>query len=285
MKKDTTMTAVVAAAMGIPVVIRHANNRPLKDDVYHRVLYGAIPTLHVVNANATRETLLRSAPWLSREKIKLIYNGVDASRYESATPIDTGLADGDVAVGYVGIFEPRKGLRELALAWPRIAAALPHAHLFMCGKGSLEAELRSTLSNAPRVHWLGHRNDVPSVMRALDMLVLPSHVEGAPNVVLEAMAAGLPVVATAISGTPELVRDGVDGLLVPDRNVDVLVKAVIDMASSPELRSSAGAAARHRALEQFTIDGMIDAYERLFEGLVRGVPTKSFSTEPKSATG
>ena len=285
MKKDTTNSAVVAASMGIPVVIRHANNRPLKDDLYHKTLYGKLPALHIVNAEATRRTLLKSAPWLSPDKIKLIYNGVDAAQYESAKPIDTGLPAGSVAIGYVGAFEPRKGVLDLAAAWPRIAAQVPNAHLLLCGKGSLERRMRSMLESAPRVHWLGHRDDVPSVMKALDMLVLPSYVEGAPNVVLEAMASALPVVATAVSGTPELIRDGVDGKLIPDRNVDALVDAVAGLASNPDLRSRVAESAWRRVREHFTIDGMIDAYEEVFVGLAQAKRRAPYHSTPTSAFG
>jgi glycosyltransferase involved in cell wall biosynthesis len=285
MKKDTTMTAVVAGLMGIPVVIRHANNRPLKDDVYHRTLYGRLPSLHIVNADATRKTLLESAPWLSPEKIKLIYNGVDADRYQSARPADIGVPSGSVAIGYVGAFEPRKGVIDLATAWPRIAARVPNAHLLFCGKGSLETQMRSTLAADPRVHWLGHREDVPSVMRALDMLVLPSYVEGAPNVVLEAMASAVPVVATAISGTPELIRDGVDGKLIPDRNVDALVNALVGLASDPVLRAKMADSARRRAQEKFTIDSMIDSYEAVLLDVVQARGAARYHSMPSSAFG
>jgi glycosyltransferase involved in cell wall biosynthesis len=285
MKKDTTNTALVAAMMGIPVVIRHANNRPLKNDLYHRTLYGALPALHIVNADATRKTLLKSAPWLSAEKIKLIYNGVDTARYQSAKPIDTGLPAGSVAIGYVGVFEPRKGVMDLVTAWPRIASQVPNAHLLFCGKGSLESQMRSRLESTPRVHWLGHREDVPSVMRALDVLVLPSYVEGAPNVVLEAMAAALPVVATAVSGTPELIRDGVDGKLIPDRNVGALVEAVTGLASSPDLRRKMAESAQRRVLEKFTIDAMIDSYEEVLGSLIQARSGSAYHSTPSSAFG
>lgn len=285
MKKDTTNTAIVASMLGIPVVIRHANNRPLKDDLYHKILYGTLPALHIVNADATRQTLLRSAPWLSAEKIKLIYNGVDTDRYSSAKPIDTGLPAGSVAIGYVGAFEPRKGVTDLAAAWPHIASRIPNAHLLMCGKGSLEPKIRSMLDSRPRVHWLGHRDDVPSVMKALDMLVLPSYVEGAPNVVLEAMASAVPVVATAVSGTPELVRDGVDGKLIPPREAEVLADAVVGLASSPDLRSRMAEAARRRVAENFTIGAMIDSYESVLKGVSRAKKSAPLHSTPSSAFG
>ncbi len=269
MKKDTTMTAMVAAMMKIPVVIRHANDRPLHRGPYGQTLYGSLPTLHVVNAEATKRTLLRSAPWLSADRIKVIYNGTDADRYEAAEPDESLVPPGDLAIGYVGAFESRKGVIELAKAWPEIAAAIPDAHLILCGKGSREKEMRSIFGDAPRVKWLGYRKDVTGILKALDILILPSHVEGAPNVVLEAMAAGVPVVATAVSGTPELMRDGIEGALVQDRDAPALVGAVVRLASDPAARSGMADAGRRRVAERFTIGGMLDAYEEMFAGVVQ----------------
>ncbi len=269
MKKDTTMTAVVAAMMKIPVVVRHANDRPLGGGRYVRLLYGSLPALHVVNAEATRRTLLRSAPWLSADRIKVIYNGTDVDRYDAAESAESLVPAGDLAIGYVGAFESRKGVLELAKAWPQIAAAVPDAHLILCGKGSREEEMKSILGDAPRVKWLGYRKDVSGILKALDILILPSHVEGAPNVVLEAMAAGVPVVATAVSGTPELMRDGIEGALVGDRDGPALVAAVTRLASDPVARSRMADAGRRRVAERFTLGAMLDAYEEMFDGVVR----------------
>ncbi len=268
MRKDTTMTALVAATMKIPVVVRHANDQPLRGGPYARFLYGALPTLHVSNAAATRRTILRSAPWLSADRIKVIYNGIDSTRFAAATAIDTELPAGSIAIGYVGSFERRKGVLELARAWPHIANAIPGAHLLLCGKGSRENEMRSLLSGAPRVRWLGYRKDIPGVLLALDMLILPSHVEGAPNIVLEAMASGVPIVATAVSGTPELMRDGIEGVLVRDWDSRALVESVIRVASDPVARQKMSVAGRRRVAEKFTLDAMLDSYEEMFETVV-----------------
>lgn len=268
MKKDVTMTALSAAASGVPVVVRHANQRPLGRGIYWKKLYGDLPALHVTNARATKETLLSSSPWLDPDAVEVIYNGIDPRPFELAAPLDLGIPEGDTAIGFLGSFTARKGLRELALAWRRISAVLPRAHLVLCGKGGMEEELRSLLSAAPRVHWLGYRRDVPQILRALDLLVLPSYVEGAPNVVLEAMSAGTTVVATAVSGTPELVRDRVEALLVPPRDEGALAGAMIEAASNPGLRSGMADAAKRRVLENFGLPKMIDAYERVLGRIV-----------------
>lgn len=261
MKKDVRQTAVSASALGIPVVIRHANDQPIPGGVRGRMLYAR--AMHVTNAQATKRTLLASAPWLAADRVEVIYNGIDPSRWERAVPLDLGLPPGAVAFGVVSALEPRKGLLVLADAWRRVACAVPGAHLLVAGAGSQEGELRARLHGAPRVVWLGHRGDVPRVMQTLDVLVLPSFVEGAPNVVQEAMAAGVPSVATAVSGTPELIRDGVEGLLVPAGDADALAAAMIAAARDGALRARMAAAAHARVRADFGLDAMLTRYEAL----------------------
>jgi glycosyltransferase involved in cell wall biosynthesis len=174
-----------------------------------------------------------------------------------------------VRLGFVSNIDRRKGVAELAQAWRSAAERIPDAHLLIAGKGLEEARFREMLAGAPRVHWLGYRSDVPRVLKALDVLVLPSRVEGAPNVVLEAMAAGTAVLATAVSGTPELVRNGLEARLVPPRDPDALAAAMVEMATDAALRARLAAAARERVLREFTIDGMLDRYEALFARVAR----------------
>jgi len=262
MKKDITLTGTVASALGIPVIVRHPNQRPLGDNLYWKKMMGDLPSLHITNAEATKKTLLESAPFLNPDKIEVIYNGINPQPYEKAPPADLGLFGGELAVGYIGSFEARKGLRELCLAWREVSGAIGHAHLFLTGKGSMEAEMRSLLGNAPRVHWLGYRTDVPKILKSLDVLVLPSYVEGAPNVVLEAMCSGTAVVATAVSGTPELVRDGVEARLVPSRDVSSLASALTEVLADGAMRQRFVEAGRERVREKFALDRMIDEYER-----------------------
>ncbi|MEO8577782.1 MAG: glycosyltransferase family 4 protein [Gemmatimonadales bacterium] len=262
-RKDVALTGPAAYATRIPVVVRHPNQQPLGNKPHFRLLYGVIAGMHITNANATRETLLESAAWLSPEKVRVIYNGVDPRPFLSADPLSLELGKESIAIGYVGSFEARKGVIELARAWPAVAKALPNAHLLLCGKGAKEERMREILQDAPRVHWLGHRKDVASVMKSLDLLVLPSHVEGAPNVVLEAMAAGPAIVATSVSGTPELVRDGIEARLIPAHDEHALVGALVEVASDPEMRRRMSAMSKLRVEKEFTIPRMIDEYEEV----------------------
>jgi glycosyltransferase involved in cell wall biosynthesis len=265
MKKDVTLTGIVAAALGIPVVVRHANQRPLADNLYWKKMMGDLPSLHITNAEATKRTLLESAPFLDASDIEVIYNGIDPQPYESAARAELGLFEGELAVGFIGSFEARKGLRELCLAWHEVSRANIRAHLFLVGKGSMESEMKSLLKGTSRVHWMGYRTDIAEILKSLDVLVLPSYVEGAPNVVLEAMCAETAVVATAVSGTPELVRDGIEARLVPARDASSLARAIIEILGDADLRSKLTSAGRARVVERFGLDRMIDEYEGSLE--------------------
>lgn len=266
-KKDVRLSAPVARALDVPVVLRHGSDQGLKRGPYGRLLYGTIPTRHVTNAEATRRTILRSAPWLDPARVSVIYNGVDADACASAPPAELALPAGALAIGYVGRIEPSKGLAELADAWPRVAAAFPGAHLVIVGRGTFEAELRARLAGQ-RVLFTGHRADLASVMAALDLLVLPSYSEGVPNVVMEAMAASKAVLATAVSGVPELVVDGQTGLLIPPRDADALAAGLVRLGGDAALRARMGFAGMARVRGHFTLERMVDAYEGLLTEVV-----------------
>jgi glycosyltransferase involved in cell wall biosynthesis len=268
MKKDVRTTAPAAWTLGIPVVVRHANDRPLRGGVYNRLWFGSLPAAHVANSAATRSTLLRSAPWLRAERVSVIHNGVDPEPYAGARPAALGPPPGALVIGFVGRFDLRKGLLDLARAWPAVAAALPQAHLVLVGKGPAEAAVRALLAQAPRVHWPGFRRAVPAVLAALDLLAAPSHWEGFGLIAAEGLAAGVPVVAADASSIPEIVRDGVEGRLVPPRDPAALAAALIGLAQDPEARRRMSAAGPERVRQAFSPAIMLDRYETLLAGVI-----------------
>lgn len=263
-QKDPRITGPAARLLGIPLVVRHPMDVPLRSGAFHRFIYGWLPTHSVTNSEATRQTILRSADWLDPSSVTVIYNGVDVERIAAAAPADLGLPERAVAIGFIGRFETRKGILELVDAWPRVAEAVPDAHLVLVGEGGREeAEVRERLRSAPRVHWLGFRRDVPEIVHALDILVLPSRWEGFGLVVAEAMSAGTPVVATRATNFPEILSDGVEGRLAQVADADSLGSILIDLSRSPETRERMGKAAAVRADREFDVERMLDEYERL----------------------
>jgi glycosyltransferase involved in cell wall biosynthesis len=181
---------------------------------------------------------------------------------------ELGLGSGDLMILAVGNLVPRKGHRVLLQALAPLAGAeTPPWHVAIAGrgrqKGPLE-QLAAELGIAERTHILGHRDDIPDLLAAADVFVMPSLWEGLPLAILEAMFAGKPVVASAASGIPEAIESGIQGLLVPPGDSDALSAALREVLSDPVRRAAYGGAARERAHAEFTIEHMTDAYERLY---------------------
>jgi glycosyltransferase involved in cell wall biosynthesis len=153
-----------------------------------------------------------------------------------------------------------------------LAPALrPCLRLVMVGDGPLRNEAAAILDQAgmAELAWLpGERNDVPDVLRGLDCFVLPSLAEGISNTILEAMASGLPVVATRVGGNGELVTEGCTGQLVPAADADAMARAIIGYATDPDRARAAGRAGRADMERRFSLEAMIGAYQGLYDRLL-----------------
>jgi glycosyltransferase involved in cell wall biosynthesis len=282
-EKDMRLTAVAARAAGVPTVGCRAVNRPLRNSLRHRLVYGRLLAHCVVNSQATLRTVLGSAPWLDPARVSVIANGIDVDRFTAATPLPLGLPAGAVVVGYIGRLSPEKGLPELAEAWRRVADVASEAHLLVAGVGPLEGDLRARLAGAPRVHWFGLEHDVAALMKRCDVLAVPSYEEGFGLVAAEAMAAGVPVVASRTGGLAEVVADPETGRLVPPRDAAALADALLDLVGDPESRRRMGAAGTERARRYYSLDRMLDRYEALFEAIAAGrQPPESGSSSAAS---
>jgi glycosyltransferase involved in cell wall biosynthesis len=191
----------------------------------------------------------------------VIPNGVDlpAARLDRATwRRENGFAGDDVLIVSVARLDPQKNPLLLADSLPED----PRCHLLLAGDGSLAAQL----GGKPRVHLLGVRADIPELLQACDVFALASDFEGLPVAVIEAMAAGLPVVATSVGGVPELVEQGRTGVLVAAGDGAGLAGALATMVADAGLRAEMGARAVERA-RLFGAGRMIDSYASFFEGI------------------
>jgi len=203
-------------------------------------------------------------------RIGVIHNGIDigpAPGEENAVHARTtlGLEPGNFVVGTVGRLDPVKDFTSLLLAFA--TAARSHWRLVLIGDGPEDNTLRQLardLGIDARVRFLGLRQDVRELLPAFDVFANSSVHEGVSLTILEAMATALPVVATRVGGTPEVVEDGRTGVLVPSRMPEALALALNTLAASPSWRAELGAAAYRRAAERFTVDGMLEAYARAY---------------------
>jgi glycosyltransferase involved in cell wall biosynthesis len=166
----------------------------------------------------------------------------------------------------------------------------PRSHLVMIGDGSLRPKVLDYIRACDlehRIHLLGKRGDIPECLAASDVFVLSSDWEGNPLAVMEAMAAGLPVLATAVGGVPELVESGVHGILVPSRNGAALTDAMRILADNPDRRSAMARAARARAMAAFNVDRMAQGYAQVYQDALNGSErdTSSFIRPTWTRTG
>lgn len=207
------------------------------------------------------------------ELVITIYNGLKFEGGFAAAGADLraelGLSPETLLVGTVARLAPQKGIPVLIKAAARLAHRRA-VRFVVVGDGPLrqELELQARASGAPVV-FPGFRDDVPNVLRALDIFVLPSLTEGLPYVILEAMATGLPVVATRVGGIPEVIRDRETGLLVAPGSEEELVLAVEALLDSEDLRKNLGAAAREHVRQHFTEEKMIRETLAVYEKLIR----------------
>lgn len=217
---------------------------------------------------------------IGAKRVTQIYNGVDTSRFHPSSqrqdiPGSPFNKAGLWLVGTAGRMQTVKNQTNLARAFVQAINAEPRLRerlrLVMVGDGPLRNESLAILESAglAELAWLpGERKDIPDVMRGLDCFVLPSLGEGISNTILEAMASGLPVIATAVGGNPELVDDARTGHLVPVADPGALARAIIALALTPEKARAMGNAGRKRIEAQFSIMAMIDSYQQIYDRLL-----------------
>jgi glycosyltransferase involved in cell wall biosynthesis len=188
---------------------------------------------------------------------------------------ELGLGDEAVLLGAVGNVRPSKRYDVLLEAFRIVRERWPQAHLAVVGQARGELfestlELRSSLGLEEAVHFLGFREDVARAFQGLDLFVLSSSDEGFSLSTVQAMATGLPIVATRCGGPEEILQDGVEGLLVEKNQPRELAEGILRILAMPDRGRSLGVAARERAVSGFSVDAMVGGYEALYESCLNG---------------
>ncbi len=233
---------------------------------------------HYIALSDELAAYLEQAVGVSSTRITRIINGVDSERFHPGadrSPLPPGFAPpGTWVIGAVGRLEKVKDHRNLLEAFIRLAETLPDARqrlrLVLIGEGSTRPMLENLLNAAGlrELAWLpGARDDVPELLRAMDVFALPSQAEGISNTILEAMACGLPVVATDVGGNAELVVEGETGRLVPANDPQALAAALRELLDNPQRINAYGAAGRRRVEERFSLDAMTAAYLHVYDAV------------------
>ncbi len=266
---------MIGRAARVPVVLAHEHNWSYTGDrlrvLLDGQLVGRLCSRFVAVSEANRRAMT-SLEKIAPEKIVVLPTGYIPHQRERMGNIkaELGLADEQPSIGVAAGLRPEKALDVMLRAHALVAGRLAGTQLLLAGAGPCEAELRNLaaeLGTQDSVHFLGMRRDVDEILARVDLGAMSSDWEGMPLMIFECMAAGTPLVATAVGGIPEVVIDGSTGLLVGPRDANALADALTKVLSDGALRErlATNAAAR---LPQFTIDAVAERFAELYEGLI-----------------
>jgi sugar transferase (PEP-CTERM/EpsH1 system associated) len=276
-----------AALAGVRIRIHGEHGRDENDPVganprliWLRRFYSPLVT-HYVALNGDLHTYLTDRVGIRPARISRIYNGVDLARFKADHVAARALlpaafrAPGCFVVGTVGQLRVVKDHANLARAFVKAVAADPqarqHMRLAIVGDGQCRAEVSGILrqGGVESLAWLaGDRSDVPQLLAAFDLFVLPSLAEGVSNTILEAMATALPVLATRVGGNPELIEEGATGRLVASANSEALAGAMLQYLHDPATVTQQGNAGRTRVETRFSLERMVASYDALYAQLL-----------------
>lgn len=212
---------------------------------------------------------------VKRRRTAVVPNGIDPSEWNVAREearARLGLQPEDFVVASVGRLHEQKGYEYLLSAVRHLLQDLPGAIFLIAGYGPLEEQLKARsreLGVASNVRFMGYRRDVPDILGACDLYVLPSLWEGMSNAVLEAMAAGRPIIATSVDGNIEQIANGKTGILVPPRNSKALAEAILRLYRDPQLASRMAQSAKEKVEGDFSLRAMTSAYIAMYRSLMK----------------
>jgi glycosyltransferase involved in cell wall biosynthesis len=236
-----------------------------------------LSTWVVANSDAVRQSLIHDDHF-NPSRIQVVYNAVDVDRFrgvagERGTVLPM-TQENDVLVVMVANMNisPSKGHDTLVESARTVCVECPNVRFVLVGDGALRSQIETAVKMANLADhfvFLGKRTDVPRILAACDIAVLASNAEGLPNAVLEYLAAGLPTVATAVGGIPEIIEDGISGMLVAPQRPDVLAEAILRLIRDGDLRAKLSIGGRARVEKQFTYTKLISRLEALYDPVQR----------------
>ena len=253
--------------------------RPSRPSLLRRMLRPLVG--HYIAASAEQERWLIEQVGAEPSRVSHIASGVDSLEFHprlgphAAVGPEGFMRDDAFVIGSVGRMDDAKNDTTLVEAFLRLISSPHVAHgrlrLLIVGDGPMRAECQAMLERAGAGHraWLpGERTDTAQLMRAMDLMVLPALAEGSGNVLLEAMATGLPVVATSVGVHKELVQPGLTGILVPPMSPDIMAAAIADYCRIPEMGARHGARARGQVIAHHSLPAMARNYLAIYDSLI-----------------
>ena len=281
----SVLTSVFRRTLGVPVVVTlHTLHKPARFSragARYRTMNEVAGRLADRVVCLTEEARrLAEAELPRRARLEVIANGVDLAPFRPQPDFDRaaarrslGTPDAAPLIVCAAVLRRPKGIDRLIEAMPAVLRDLPAARLAIVGDGSERAALAAQVERlglCGAVRLTGFRRDIPDVMRAADLFVLPTLDDALPTVVVEAMAAGLPVVASRVGGLPDMIEDGRDGILVRPGEPAALADAILRLLRDKDLAAALGAAARRRAEADFSLEGQAGHLCALYRLLIAG---------------
>lgn len=279
---------IVAALAGVRGRVHGEHGRDIYDLYGKNKKYNLLRKLvrpfvgHYIAVSKDLQNWLMDTVGVMRDKASQIYNGVDNIRFHPAQTPREHLGppgffrDDNIVIGSVGRMAAVKDYPNLVLAFLRLLKLAPalrnRLRLLIVGDGESRATCLQLLEQqgAGQLAWLpGERADIPELMAAMDIFVLPSLGEGISNTILEAMATGLPVIATRVGGNLELVHVGATGFLVPPADPDAMAQALLNYVHDADQRHVHGHAARAIIDRQFSMDAMVQGYLSVYDRILK----------------
>ena len=234
---------------------------------------------YVAASEAIRAMLIEDG--IAPARIVTVHDGIDVGRVAAAEPLNVReeywFPPHSPIVGHTGALSPSKGQRFLVDAAAIVVREMPEARFLVLGEGELHDALEHQIRHlhlAQHVVLTGFRADVIGVLKGLDLFVMSSVTEGLGTALLDAMAAGRPIVATRAGGIPEVVVHGETGLLVPPRDAPALAAGILELLRDPERRSRFAAAGFARVRDRFSVDRMVEETLAVYAGLVGTTPAE-----------
>ena len=266
--------AIAARLCGIPLVGTVHGKNYYPDFAKRRLAYRWVSrTAHMVAVSNDLRRFLEERIGIDQRRIKVIHNGVDMMDRMSLAQVrrlrsEFGVVHDEFVIGIVGSLYPVKGHAYLFHALKTVVARHPNTRLLVIGQGELEKTLREMVSEleiGQAVSFLGLRDDVPRILSLLDLFVLPSLSEGLSVALLEAMSAGVPVIASNVGGNPEIIVSGETGYLVPPGKPEELASRILGLMSDQESTRLLGERGREWVAREYTTERMLQRYQDLYE--------------------
>ena len=264
------------ARRGVRIVTRRVDFHVIKN-VFSKVKYRWGVDKYIAISHAIKRIMVDDG--IAADRIAVVHSGIDISRFDSAPAQpelrnEFQLDSSQPVIGNVAHMADHKGQRYLIEAVPDVLGEFPAAKFVIVGDGELRADLEAWVARLgieDSVVFAGFRKDVPQILRVFDVFVMSSHLEGLCTSIMDAMATGIPVVASDVGGIPEIVENGANGLLVSAKEPSLLAEAILRLLKNREEAAKFASAGRKTVEEKFTVDTMIEGNIRVYEELLTSV--------------